>query len=238
MGHRHHKKSTPFPSMGRRRDKGYMDFWPAVTDIVSVILMLFVITMVILVSHNSGLAQKNSSLEDSAIGYQERVIALSQELEASDENAAMAEAKLKDLTLVHQKMLEDLAEANREKGDLALNIKTLEADKKKLGADFAALDSKYQKLIRPARSPKGKKVVEVSYHRTTYGRGIWLKLPGERTAKIVSEVAMHRQIGKLHRKFPKKLYIKIVFPKGSEVTHQEAWRFTHRLLRDYDYYYQ
>ncbi len=36
----------------------------------------------------------------------------------------------------------------------------------RMQGEFTELDQKYQKLLKPARSPKGKQVVEVMYQKT------------------------------------------------------------------------
>ncbi|MFK7824042.1 MAG: hypothetical protein AB8G05_07795 [Oligoflexales bacterium] len=45
-------------------------------------------------------------------------------------------------------------------------------------------------------------------------------------------------LDRLKVKFPKNIYIKVVFPKGNFISHEEAWKFTSELLSKYDYYYQ
>ena len=104
--------------------------------------------------------------------------------------------------------------------------------------DFGSLKVKYDKLIKPARTAKGRYVVSVNYERIKNKARIRFKDSGEENYTIVSEKQLHSKLAKLKKKHPKKLYIKIVIPKESGLTYNEAWSFMKDLLYEYDYYYQ
>ena len=103
--------------------------------------------------------------------------------------------------------------------------------------DFGSLKVKYDKLIKPARTAKGKHVVSVNFERIKGKERIRFKGIGEKNYTIVSEKQMHSKLAKLKKKHPKKLYIKIIIPKESGLTYNEAWTFMKNLLNKYDYYY-
>jgi len=104
--------------------------------------------------------------------------------------------------------------------------------------DFGSLKVKYDKLIRPARTARGKYVVSVNFERIKGKERIRFKDSGDQKYTIVSEKRLHRILARLKKKHPKKLYIKIVIPEESGLTYNEAWTFMNGLLEKYDYYRQ
>ncbi|NRA68039.1 MAG: hypothetical protein HRU19_26390 [Pseudobacteriovorax sp.] len=118
-----------------------------------------------------------------------------------------------------------------------LTINDLQGSIKRQELDYLSLKDKYQKLLRPARSPKGKVVLEVSLLQNTNSQTIRLKTP-EAPVRVVSEQELHRILSGYKSKTPNGLYLKIIFPEGGTISHQDAWSFTSGLLQKYDYYYQ
>ncbi len=104
--------------------------------------------------------------------------------------------------------------------------------------DYSELKIKYDKLVRPARSTRGKQIVEVRYRRVNESLVVGLKLPNEKKFNRVTMKKLHDQLGKLKKSYPRELYIKILLPEDSGLTYNEAWTFTNKLLSQYDYYYQ
>jgi len=103
--------------------------------------------------------------------------------------------------------------------------------------DFGSLKVKYDKLIKPARTAKGKYVVSVNFERIKGKERIRFKGIGDKNYTVVTEKQMHSKLTRLKKRHPKKLYIKIVIPKESGLTYNEAWTFMKNLLNKYDYYY-
>jgi predicted nuclease with TOPRIM domain len=103
--------------------------------------------------------------------------------------------------------------------------------------DFGSLKVKYDKLIKPARTAKDKYVVSVNFERIKGKGRIRFKGIGDKNYTVITEKQMHSKLTKLKKKYPKKLYIKIVIPKESGLTYNEAWTFMKNLLNKYDYYY-
>lgn len=108
----------------------------------------------------------------------------------------------------------------------------------RLESEYATLESKYNKLIRPARSPLGKQVVLVRYHKQDGQLIMEIKSLTDDTYVTVSGVELHKRLDELQKKYGKKLYVRIIFPDDSGLSYTEAWNLTESLLRMYDYYYQ
>ncbi|MDH5785937.1 MAG: hypothetical protein OEZ16_10080 [Chromatiales bacterium] len=107
-----------------------------------------------------------------------------------------------------------------------------------LQEEYDDLKVKYDKLIKPARTAKGKYVVEVRYEKRD-GKGvIYLKDKGDAQAKLVTSKEMHTKLAALKKANPGKLYIKIIIPSDSGLSYNEAWKFMKGVLEKYDYYYQ
>jgi len=102
--------------------------------------------------------------------------------------------------------------------------------------DYGSLKVKYDKLIRPARTAKGKYVVSVNFERVHGKKRIRFKGANDSQYTVVSSKKLHKILKRLKKAHPKKLYIKIVIPKDSGLTYNEAWRFMRDLLDKYDYY--
>jgi chromosome segregation ATPase len=107
-----------------------------------------------------------------------------------------------------------------------------------LKGEYDILDSKYQKLLRPARSSKGKYIATVSYKKVAGKKTIRLKTGSDASYKTVSDKELHKALEKLKEKHGTDLYVKIIIPNNSGLSYNEAWRFTSNLQKKYDYYFQ
>ena len=103
-----------------------------------------------------------------------------------------------------------------------------------LQGEFDDLDKKYQKLVRPARSPKNKQVAEVIYQKGGYS----VRSPSAGSHRLVDKAALEAELSRLKAEYGTNLYVKIVIPESSGLSYNEAWRFTNEMLTKYDYYYQ
>ncbi len=104
--------------------------------------------------------------------------------------------------------------------------------------DFGSLKVKYDKLIKPARTTKGKYTVIVDYERIKDKERIRFKDSADSSYTLVTEQQLHQKLAKLKKKYPEKLYIRIIIPEKSGLTYNEAWTFMIGILKKYDYYYQ
>ena len=107
-----------------------------------------------------------------------------------------------------------------------------------LKGEYEVVKSKYDQLIKPARSAKGKYVVEVFYVKEEAGKIIRFKQPGDEKSRDISMVEVEKRLDLLKKEKGADLYVKIIIPKNSGLTYNEAWGFMKRLLDRYDYYYQ
>lgn len=101
-----------------------------------------------------------------------------------------------------------------------------------LRGDYTELDKKYQKLLKPARSAKGKQVVEVVYRKSGYA----IRRPGDSTVRSVNRTTLETELSALKGKYAADLYVKVIIPSDSGLSYNEAWRFTSEMLSKYDYY--
>ncbi len=125
----------------------------------------------------------------------------------------------------------DLMSKNTEM--LGLRTKVDQSEKKLLSlqGEYTSLDQKYQKLLKPARSAKGKQVVEVVYRKGSYS----IRPPGA-TQRTVGRAELEKELGALKAQHGTDLYVKVVIPDNSGLSYNEAWRFTNEMLTRYDYY--
>ncbi len=107
-----------------------------------------------------------------------------------------------------------------------------------LRGDYDQLKVKYDKLVRPARTPVGKYVVEVRYIKIDDAYKISWKTPDMASFAAITQRNLEEQLAVLKEKDPDKLYIKVIFPENSGLSYSEAWEFTSRLHKRFDYYFK
>ena len=124
-------------------------------------------------------------------------------------------------------------------------IVLLDAEKKdyelalaKQRKDYLTLEEKYHKLIRPSRSPLGKRVAAVQYSRVDGEYRVLFKDPDSQEFIEINMAELHTRLEQLKNELKDKLYVKIIIPEQSGLSYNEAWNFTRNILSTYDYYYQ
>ena len=120
-------------------------------------------------------------------------------------------------------------------------IETVQLSEERLAElrnEYNELKSKYDKLVRPARSAKGKYVVSLRYTRDGDNRVITMKKPEDAAFYTVDKAAMHAELAALKQQYKNQLYIKVIIPDDSNLSYNEAWTFTNETLNRYDYYHQ
>lgn len=155
--------------------------------------------------------------------------------------AEQTEAKKKEIEEYNRKVLALLSQLkDKESAILSLGSQkqALELSLAKQRQDFSTLEEKYIRLIRPARSPSGKKVVTVTFQRIDGNYHIAFKNVDSEKVETLTLDQLNRQLGKLKQKWQDQLYVRIVIPENSGLTYNEAWTFTKDILSRYDYYYQ
>ena len=106
-----------------------------------------------------------------------------------------------------------------------------------LETDYSSLKIKYDKLVKPARTAKGKYVVSVNYQKIKGKDRLRFKDAGEEEFSTITMKQLHSKLAALKKKHKNKLYIKIIIPEDSGLSYSEAWEFMKGLLHKYDYYY-
>lgn len=132
----------------------------------------------------------------------------------------------------------ELKSKNKELLALKDKKNTDEAQLRSLQGEYDSLDAKYQKLLQPARSSKGKFVVSVLYRKTAGRKVIRLKSSPTGTYQNITETQLHKKLEALKNRYKTKLYLKVVIPENSGLSYSEAWKFTSGLQNQYDYYFQ
>lgn len=284
----------------RREHLNSDSFWPSFTDIMMVVVIIFLLTSMLLMVKNWELleqlrnsmaaeeqaeknllntSQENATLEEQLIQAQNEISMLRMQLMQTSEQAHQLNAELDEkdqqivIVLSENDQLKNILTTNENRiNRLDAQITTLATSLSQINLDveqkqtaldeerqkvivltqerstqsrklasleenFGSLKVKYDKLIKPARSAKAKYVVSVNYERINGKERIRFKDAGEKNYTILTEKQLHSKLAKLKTKHPKKLYIKIVIPKESGLTYNEAWTFMQKLLQKYDYYY-
>ncbi len=282
-------------------DNSHGGFWPSFTDIMMVVVMIFMFASVVLILRNWELVQElrntmeaerlaaemarnasetNATLEEQLAQLQYKLSELRmQNMQLSEENAGQRDtlseksqqllqlgAQLREsegalqretrqreqlneqylqqqqrLTLVNAQLTE-LEEAHRAQSDELSRFKQQSSQQtqhiSELQQEFDTLKVKYDKLVKPARTARGKHVVEVRYERVDGKAVVRIKDSGEAKASQVDEQELHRRLAALKKAHPGRLYIKIIIPESSGLSYNEAWEFMKGLLEKYDYYHQ
>lgn len=142
-----------------------------------------------------------------------------------------------ELTQAQENLSKTQAESAEKDTTLATLRTQVEANRKELESlegDYSQLDQKYQKLVKPSRSSKGKTVVEVMYTSNGYS----LRKPGDSGYQSMGSSQLNTALGDLKLNHGKDLYVKIIIPSNSGLSYNQAWAFTRDTLAKYDYYYQ
>ncbi|MCZ6668126.1 MAG: hypothetical protein O6932_05605 [Gammaproteobacteria bacterium] len=149
-----------------------------------------------------------------------------------------ARSKIESLTRSSQSQQENITSLKQEKILLAREIDAYNRQLLTLKGDYEVVKSKYEELIKPARSAKGKFIAEVYYIRGESGEIIRYKQPGDDGFVDLPLAEIEKRLAKLKAEKGKDLYVKIIIPQNSGLSYNEAWNFMRNLLVKFDYYYQ
>jgi len=262
---------------------GEESFWPSFTDIMMVIVLIFLMAMVTLLVKNMDLVhQLRTSLaaEREATMLRLRLMNLGEEhshsmarLKSTEQENIQLKARLSELTVARDTALNEKRELEKNQAELTATLHQRENELQKrqqelltqqqqyqlklteiatikassqtqqsrlgrLESEYASLQTKYNKLIRPARSSLGKYVVMVRYRKQGGQLDIGIKLSADSAYAHVSGIELQKRLAQLQKQHGKKLYVRIIFPDNSGLSYTEAWKLTESLLRKYDYYYR
>ena len=161
-----------------------------------------------------------------------------QENEQSRTQLSTAREQIESLTQSSNKQQQDIIQLTQEKSLLSQEIASYNQQLLTLKGDYETVKSKYEELIKPARSAKGKYIAEVYYVKGQAGNVIRYRQPGDKEFSTLSLAEVEQRLDQLKREHGKNLYVKIIIPQDSGLTYNEAWEFMRSLLVKYDYYYQ
>ena len=161
-----------------------------------------------------------------------------QENEQSKTELSSAREQIESLTQANKNQQQDIIQLAQEKSLLSQEIESYNQQLLTLKGDYETVKSKYEELIKPARSAKGKYIAEVYYVKGQAGNVIRYRQPGDKGFSTLSLAEVEQRLDKLKSEHGKNLYVKIIIPEDSGLTYNEAWEFMRSLLVKYDYYYQ
>lgn len=177
------------------------------------------------------LSSENDELKDSIVSNENNIINLTSQLTVMK----------KDLTQLQTDVVSKEKKLEDEQNKLIIITQERDEHLRKLSSvesDFGTLKTKYEKLIKPARTFKDKFIVSVDYERIKGKERIRIKSADDDSYTRVSKKELHTKLAAFKKKHPKTLYVRIIIPEKSGLTYNEAWNFMRGLLTKYDYYYQ
>lgn len=176
---------------------------------------------------------------------QETVSAAQDQLSRMQQEIVSTRSELKSLQSAHQAVQEQLAlMKERYQAQTGELLEARVAERRsgrqllELRSDLEELQIKYDKLIRPARSPAGRYLVEVRYTKPDGRIKIEYRTQDTAAYANVTQQQLEQALEKLKQEKRNGLYIKVIFPEDSGLTFNEAWSFTAELHGKYDYYFQ
>lgn len=131
-----------------------------------------------------------------------------------------------------------IKQRGKENEALLEQAKTSSQQFRSLREEYEALDAKYRDLIRPARNTAGKQVATVWIEKSAAGLQYKMTQPGQSEPRAIEQQQMHRALQALKEKFGNQLYVRVVIPKNSGLSYDEAANATQEMLQKYDYYAQ
>ncbi|OOZ41544.1 hypothetical protein BOW53_03275 [Solemya pervernicosa gill symbiont] len=174
--------------------------------------------------------QQRSLLSDQLQQANSRYTELKAEHETQLAQLSNAEEKITALELNNQKQADALIDLKQQQLSSTRSFTSLQGE-------YDDLKVKYDKLVRPARTPVGKHVVEVRFEKISGNKRIAIR-EGEAEYRQLTMEQLNNELGALKQAHPGMLYVKIVIPDESGLSYNEAWNFTKQILQEYDYYHQ
>ena len=189
------------------------------------------------------LQEKEAALKDTETALKEKQKA---DIALEEKSQALARIESQLNTLVEQQTIltSELASSRQaqELSEQKLEAVTLQASSAdqelaSIRGEYSDLQVKYNKLIKPARTSKGKYVVEVFYSKDGNKDVYKVRDSGQSSSTVVSQKELHQRLAKLKQQHEKNLYIRLIFPEDSKLSYNDAWTFSKEILGKYDYYH-
>ena len=160
------------------------------------------------------------------------------DVESLRTNITSLQASLRDAQTRADRLQEDLYERSHALEAVRQAAQVVERKYLVLVGDYDNLKVKYDKLVRPARSPADRHMVEVRYWKEDSQYRIAWHEGSKGEFQPISHKHLDRVLSHLLEQYPNGLYMKVIFPKNSGLSYNEAWKFTNHLHRHYDYYFR
>jgi len=167
--------------------------------------------------------------------YSRQLLVLKQET-STQISAAREEIDL--LSRSGQAQQQSIASLTQEKLFLNREVEAYNRQLLSLKGKYEVVKSKYDELVKPARSAKGKYIAQVYYIKGKNGKIIRYKQPGDSGFTNLPLSEVEKRLSSLKAQKGRDLYVQIIIPQDSGLTYNEAWDFMRKLLVKYDYYYQ
>lgn len=107
-----------------------------------------------------------------------------------------------------------------------------------LAGDYDNLQTKYNKLVRPARSAEGRHLIETRYWKKNGKFHIAWREGDTGEFQAITRRQLDLVLTRLLREYPDGLYVRVIFPDNSGLSYNEAWEFTNHVHSKYDYYFR
>ncbi len=293
---------------GGERDPSGESFWPSFTDVMMVVLMIFMIASTILMLRNWDLVRELRATLLAEREAEELALSMTRTSETLEERLAQAQHEISQLRIQLLREGEQRDELSSELAETRQQQQKLETDKKRLAGqlqqqeaardrlatrlqsaedektrlseqqtslqstiddlreleitqaeqlaqlrdlqaisdeelatlrgEYDELSVKYNKLIKPARTAAGKYLVSVRYRKEGGKYQIEFKESDNDDYESLGRDELEARLSELKDQYAGSLYVKVIIPKESGLSYNEAWGFTQQILTRYDYYYQ
>ena len=187
------------------------------------------------------LIEHRLTLEQEKIGLGQQIAILSQEQVVAAEEMQKLLEELTDSGERYRLTKVELEFLRAEHADEALAFKNereiLKEELKALDILKAKFENDYNRLVRPARNRVGRYVVEIRYWKENglFHYSLLEREQGNETKMSKSE--LHERLSKLKAAHPNNLYTHVIFPKGTDISHADAYWFENNISTRYDYYH-
>ncbi len=189
----------------------------------------------------SEVAQHKTQYRKAQLALQQREVALQAaqaDIRTLGDELQVTQADLADTQQRSQELNAQLADKIHRLAAHQTEAQTAARRYAVLAEDYTHLKTKYNKLIRPARSARGRYRVEVRYRKRAGEYQIAWRTGATNQFQTVTREALDTILTRLDQQYLQGLYIRVVLPDDSELSHAEAWKFTLYLHQRYDYYFK
>ena len=154
---------------------------------------------------------------------------LAEDLTGSQERYRLTKTELDYLVAKHA---DEISAFEKERALLIENLRAFEL----LKGQYGDLEVAYNRLVRPARNMVGRYVIKVRYWKENGRFHYSLEEPEQARETEVSEDELHEHLSELKAAHPGNLFTHVIFPRGKDITHEEAYLFERSIVTRYDYY--